>query len=434
MSSLVRRAPAAARLLPAGALIASPAVAIFLATNLANAGNLLFNMVFSRVLNPAEFHDLTVVLTIKLAILSIFGAVQMASAQMVARGPEQEPSLSAMARLHRKAFLILFVAAPVVLSFAMADMVTHALGLGSSRLLPILALALPVTAPLCIARGAAQGRISVRAMVLSANLEMIVRLAGAYAAWAAGLGLEGIVGAIALSLVAGWLPVRDDATRQIGARPAAESTLALRLAVLAWPFAVLQVAQVFHLDADLLMSAAVLSSHDADLIAALSLIQRVQFYACFGLAGVLLPTIITAVQQGRPVLPAATPIFALVLGVGAALAVASSIAPEFIVTTVAGPAYAGAAPEVLSAVTAAFAFTCSYLAATLLAALSDRRGIALVVLALPFATAAIWAAGQSGGIEAMLHVKALAQLILMALSALLVAYALKTRHGRKTSA
>lgn len=57
-------------------LAASPALIIFVATNLVNLGNLSFNLVFSRWMGPALFGDLTLLLTLKLAMLGMLDALQ----------------------------------------------------------------------------------------------------------------------------------------------------------------------------------------------------------------------------------------------------------------------------------------------------------------------------------------------------------------------
>jgi hypothetical protein len=64
----------------------NPAFLIFVAYNLANLGNLIFNMLFSRWMGPSLFGDLAVVLTVKLSLVSIFIAVQMAAVWLLHQG------------------------------------------------------------------------------------------------------------------------------------------------------------------------------------------------------------------------------------------------------------------------------------------------------------------------------------------------------------
>jgi len=46
------------RAIKANALL-GPAAALFISANIANAANLIFNMVFARLMGPAAFADLT---------------------------------------------------------------------------------------------------------------------------------------------------------------------------------------------------------------------------------------------------------------------------------------------------------------------------------------------------------------------------------------
>ena len=97
------------------ALVASPAVAIFLSNNAANAGNLLYNILFSRWLGPETFGLLATILTLKLAILAILNALQMAISQEVSRGGK--PHLAqAVSRLNRRMIFGLGATALVLLN------------------------------------------------------------------------------------------------------------------------------------------------------------------------------------------------------------------------------------------------------------------------------------------------------------------------------
>jgi hypothetical protein len=433
MASPATSACLSGRSLAIGTLLASPALAIFLATNMANAGNLAFNMVFSRLLTPAEFHDLAVLLTLMLGAMSVLGAAQMAVSQLAARGIALELSLAALPGLSLLSLVVAVLLLPLALAGALYSPLASTLGLAEPGQLAILLLALPITAPLCLARGAALGRMSVRGIVLSLNLEMGVRLGGAILAYAMDLGLSGIVAALALSLVAGWWPVRAETAGAARLRQVRAAVMPLlgRIARLAWPFALLQLAQVIHLDGDLLISARVLDGPETGLLAGLSLVQRIQVYACLGLAGVLLPAVTASAASGQAILRTALPVVALVLGTGAALAGVATAAPALVLDAVAGPAYAAAVPNLLPAVLAAFAFTVSYLAATFLVALGDRSGIALIALAAPVSIAVLAVAAGAGGLDAMISAKAALQGTLCLASLMLVGRAcLRARSTR----
>jgi O-antigen/teichoic acid export membrane protein len=362
--------------LPALALLASPAVAIFVSSNLVNVGNLAFNMLFSRWMGPEMFGDLALLLTLKLALLGVIGAVQMAVSQhLAARAATGRTAfLRAMAALDRRGILALAAALPIVVGLLLAAQAGPRLGLGGTHLLVLLLLALPVTLSFSILRGVAFGEMRTGRLVLSANVEMGVRLGGAVLAWQAGMGLEGVVAAVALSIVAGWaalsglLPERAAAWDE--ARPVARA-----LVVAALPLALLQAAQVLALDGDIFLAGAALPDDQTGLLAALSLFQRIQFFACFMLASVLMPSVVGAARDGRSILAAAAPVGLIYAAVAVVVTGLSLTAPTVLVALMVGPDFAAAAQGLPLAVVSAAAFTLSYLLATLLAALGDRRGL-----------------------------------------------------------
>lgn len=391
--------------------VASPALVIFIATNIANAGNLAFNMIFSRLLSPAAFHDLMVILTLKLSVLSVLGAGQMAVSQLTAAQDVESPLLTALARLSRLTALASgLLLLPLIALIVFSDL-SATLGLGSDLLIPILLVALPVAAPLCIARGAALGRMSVRAIVISTNLEMAIRLVGAVLVWWLGLGVAGIVAVLAISVYAGWFPVREEPRLHTHDSSATGGVVALlrRIISLSWPFAILQLSMVGHLDGDILLSAMILPEEEASLVAGLTLIQRIQFYAFFGLAGILLPMVTAAAREGRSTLRPALPVIGLVMGSGAILSALAVLWPDTVIALVAGSSYSPAAPNLIFAVLAGVCFTGTYLAATFLAALGDRTGIYLSTVALPIAIAALWIGASQGGLDTMMATKAAVQ-------------------------
>lgn len=410
------------------AVLMTPAVAMFLSANVANVGNLVFNMLFSRWMGPALFADLAMLLTLKLSLLALLNALQMAVSQVTSAGPDRGVD-QAIIWLNRVVFVALGLALPLLVPAAMTGALAARLGLDSSVALIILLFALPVTAPLCLARGVALGRVDLRGLVLSSNLEMVVRLGGAALAWQVGLGLEGVVLALAASLVAGWWPLR--AVLRGTAR--LQRPVLRRVAALALPFAVLQAAQVGHLDGDVLMANLLLTKTDAGLAAVLSLFQRIQFFACFGLAAVLLPSVNAAVVAGRSGLAELRPVAVLFAGLSLPLLLILSLYPGPVLLGLSGPAFAAATPVLAQVGLAAVLFTFSYLGATFLAATGDRRGIWLIAAFLPIQIGLYLMAHRSGLLlSVMVDIKTGVQAVLAALILALAAFRLAQCHPLTT--
>ena len=116
-----------------------PAAALFISANIANAANLVFNMVFARIMGPAAFADLTLLLTLKLGILSFLGALQFAFAELTAKesmvsqsrweqskifGPDNVHYLR-IGELHFRHLQILFTNGTLCISLSHSILFTH---------------------------------------------------------------------------------------------------------------------------------------------------------------------------------------------------------------------------------------------------------------------------------------------------------------------
>lgn len=398
------------------AVCVSPAVVIFVSSNFVNVGNLAFNMLFSRWMGPALFGDLAVIMTIKLGVLGLLGALQMAVSQMVAaRGTiSGDTTQAALARINMLVFGALFLALPLIAAAIWASSLGARLDLGSPWLLYIMLGSIPFCAPLNILRGVALGRIDSGKMVLSANVEMAVRLGFGALAWVAGLGIEGVVAAIGLSIIAGWAvltgllaPISTD---RVALRPVAAT-----LGLTALPYALLQLAQIVSLDGDIFLASRFLGNAETGLVAALSLFQRIQFFACYGLAAVLLPAVITALRNKQSYMASVWPILALLGAVSVTVLGLTTLIPETMISLAVGPDYAAAAPHLKVVAAISVLFTVNYLIATFLMALGDRMGIlAVMATAIVQTGLMVWTLlPGTADLAAMLDVKLICQPVLL---------------------
>lgn len=392
------------------ALLAGPVVAIFVSANLVNLGNLGFNLMFSRWMGPVLFGQLATLLTLFLAVMGVLGALQLAVSQHIATRPDQTRTLQAgLARLSRRGLILGLAGLPVLIAAVLALDLGRTLGLGTPLLLPLLMLCLPFALPLALGRGIVTGQLAARPVILSAQVEMWVRLIGAALAWHLGFGLSGVTAIIALSVIAGWLPLRTAFGRGNDGAPAAVTPVILA----ALPFALLQAGQVVLMDGDVLIAQLWLGAEAAGQVAALGLFQRIQFFGCFSLAAVLLPAVAAQVSAGRNPLGAARTVFGVYAAVTALLTGLACAAPGVLVTSLVGPAFLPAAPLLPLVSVAAATFTLSYLLATYLAALGDRTGIWAISLACPVQIAAI--ALLADDLTTLVQIKLFCQLALAAL-------------------
>ena len=288
-----------------------PAAILFVSANIANAANLFFNMIFARLMAPALFADLTLLLTLKLGVLSFLGALQFAFAEQSAKerhGPTSKIKAYALSwRSLKISVPIMFVI------IASAGLLSSWLNFSSPWALAVLALAIPFFLPMVIYRGLIQGLIQVPKVVLSIQTEWIIRLAGSVLLWQIGFGLVGISVAVGFSIVAGFIfstDKQDWAVRKTALK-VQSATHSKALGAIALPYLVLQLAQILVFDSDILIAKATFSAETAGLVAGLLLIQRVFFFAFLSGSIILQPFV--AKQGGEDKTP--KELFALLLAI-----------------------------------------------------------------------------------------------------------------------
>lgn len=339
-----------------------PAAILFMSANIANAANLIFNMIFARLMGPALFADLTLLLTLKLGVLSFLGAFQFAFA-------EQSAKENQIATSKAKAFALSWQSLKISVPIMFVVIVSIGplslwLNFSSPWALAVLALAIPFFLPMVIYRGLTQGLIHVPKIVSSIQAEWIIRLIGSVLLWKMGFGLIGIAAAVGLSIIVGFIVSTDkqDWAVRKTALNTQSVTNAKALCGMAKPYLILQLAQILVLDSDILVAKAAFSPETAGLVAGLLLIQRVFFFAFLSGSMILQP--FAAKQSGEGKTP--KELFVILFGVAlittAALLVIIPNADLF-VTTMLGEAFAPLASLVwISAMTGAV-FIISHLCA-----------------------------------------------------------------------
>jgi O-antigen/teichoic acid export membrane protein len=272
-------------------ILFGPAATLFISANIANAANLVFNMVFARIMGPAAFADLTLLLTLKLGILSFLGALQFAFAELTAKEGKIHQSRQ---RAKAISWRSLKFSIPIMfIVIALANYISGTLNFSSPLALCVLALAIPFFLPMVIYRGFTQGLIDLPKIIFSFQAEWLIRLFGSLLLWRMGFGLAGIAAAVGLSILAGlFCSMRKEDVKPLRPRkgPALDPQTRA-LGVVAVPYLILQMAQVLVLDSDILIAKASSSPETAGLVAGLLLIQRVFFFAFLSCSTILQPLV-----------------------------------------------------------------------------------------------------------------------------------------------
>ena len=346
-----------------------PTLIIFLSANIANVANLAFNMIFARIMTPAQFADLTLLLTIKLGLLSLFSALQYGISEITARRGSGPARLIA-ANLARKSFRFTLPLCFILL--LLAEFIGQALNFSNIKALIMLMLAIPLFLPLVIFRGLAQGQLSLPKMVGSLQMEWVIRLGGCFILWQAGFGLPGITIALILSIVAGLLFTMDpqDSRALINKTLLPADSAILKTAL---PYAAIFLAQILALDGDIFIAKSMLSEADAGAAAGMLLIQRIFFFAFLSFATVLQPIVAGNGASDTEARATLSKLLLAMLAISGIALSAIGLMPQLFVKIFLGSQYLQLAPLVLWAGVVGVSFMAAQLTTIFLIARGNKR-------------------------------------------------------------
>jgi O-antigen/teichoic acid export membrane protein len=346
-------------------------------TLLASATNYASNLIFSRVLTPASYGDLTALLAL-LVVLSVpTGAAQTVIAERVARHLANG-RLDRVRYLIRYAFAHVFVVALIVstLYTLSIPLVVEVLDLQAPG--PAIALAPLVTLSflLPIALGALQGMdryLAFGSMLLAIAVSRIafgVPWASTASGGSGGAIAGQTLGVGVVLLGAAWI-LRDDLIgRGTGAAASGLRRRPDLPAVLA-SIAFIGFAVITNLD--ILLAKLFLPSEEVGQYAALSTIGKIVMFLPAAVAVVMVPNAARARhsrQDAGRVLRIAAMLVAITTIV---TAVPAALAPEFVVESMFGAEYLDAADGVLPMVCAGAGMALLYLLVIYSVAIEDRR-------------------------------------------------------------
>ncbi len=354
-------------------VLLAPAFIIFLSANIANVANLAFNMIFARALSPAQFADLTLLLTLKLGLLSLFSAVQFGISDIVAKHGDLLSSKAIAASLSWKSFRYSLPLCMLIIIFA--EFLGKLLNFKDTGALTLLAMAIPLFLPLVIYRGLAQGRLDLPKMVGSFQAEWIIRLAGCWLLWIAGFGLFGITVALVASIVIALLFSMDkDDFKALWVKNRAKA--AGHNGAIIWvtlPYAGIFLAQILALDGDIFIAKTAFPADEAGAAAGLLLIQRIFFFAFLSFATIVQPMVASPDSSDKE---NRTTLFRL-LSAMAVISIAGlsiiAIKPDLFVQIFLGSKYLTLAPLVILAGIIGVTFMAAHLSATVMIARGQRK-------------------------------------------------------------
>ncbi|GAB3572644.1 oligosaccharide flippase family protein [Spirosoma luteolum] len=295
---------------------------------LVNLGNYAFNLLAGRLVTPAVFGEISLLVTLLLALSFVAMAFQLtASRYPHTRG-----------RLVRVAWQS--GAALAVVTVALSEPIRHFFQLAAVWPIVLLALSIPVYFAMSVARGTLQGQLNYRRLAATYQIEVWVRLGLGLSLIYAGWGGLGVSIGLLASLLACYGLSRPALSQPAGA-PAEETGLV-------WSFfgttLCYELSQVLINNSDVMLVKHYLPDHDAGLYTALSMIGRVVYFATWSVVMVLFPKVVEQQQQGLPTGHLFWGSLGIVGAISGVIVAGCALLPDLIVRILFGPPYLAVAP------------------------------------------------------------------------------------------
>lgn len=303
----------------------------------AHVGNYLYYVVALRILGPAEYAQLSVVIALGNILFLVFTGVQAAVAREVAAARAEGRDQDAGATVRWMATrVLLFQVAGFGLLVALTPVADWMWSFSSSSIWIVGACWLALGVAMQSWQGVVQGeeRFLLLGLVLAGPQGMLRLLFVVPLALLLGIAgaLWALVAATVVGLVLMWRPVRERIATAGGVGRTVPQLGMTLLALVAFGSLV---------NVDVPVVKALMSDVDAGRYAAASLLAKIAYYAPAVLAMMLLPSVTARLASGRPVAGRILATLGATAGSGLAVLLALLLAPESVVTLVFGPDYGG---------------------------------------------------------------------------------------------
>lgn len=326
----LRRESTHSRHLVSGSLI------MLVGSSVVSAMNFAYNVIIARFLGPADFGHTTAIGTLLMLASAITLSFQLVCAKFVARNDDLAGKAKVYRNLRRRAWMV-GIALGTALVLLSAPLSNY-LRLPNAWLVILLAAGIAFYVPLGVKRGGLQGTYAFARLASNFILEVAVKLVATLVLIEAGMGVNGAVAALAISVIASYFyPVRDGLLEP---EPAGSIPASFGEGIQAIVFFI---GQVLINNIDIVLVKHLFHPEDAGLYAAASLVGRVVYLASWSVISAMFPVSAGQKTRARNSSLLVVPLL-LVLSINVVFILAMQFVPELVLRTVFGTSFASVAP------------------------------------------------------------------------------------------
>ena len=261
-------------------------------STLVSGFNFLYNVAMARLLGPAEFGQVTAAATILMLFSAVTLSFQLVCAKFVARNNSDYGRRRVYQKLIHRSWMIGLSLSLMLILFS--RQFAEYLRMPGPGLLLVLACGIAFYVPLGVRRGWMQGLCEFPALTWNFMLEAALKLGVAVLLVVIGYGALGAVGALSASVIGAYIfTVRSKPSAKVGEVCAFEPA-SFREGIQAIVFFV---GQVVINNIDILMVKHFFAPSDAGLYAAVALVGRVLYFACWQVVSAMFPVSAAAEKE-----------------------------------------------------------------------------------------------------------------------------------------
>ncbi len=292
------------------ARLLSGSMIMLVSSAVVGATNFIYNIAVARLLGAAGFGQASAVYTLLMLLSCVTLAFQLVCSKLVAKTPTLGAKAAIYRRLHRRAWQIATVIG-VALVWS-SSLVSSYLNFPTRDYVVLLGIATTFYIPLGVRRGLMQGAYDFRHLAENFVIEVVVKLGGALLLLHYGLGVMGVIEAVAASVVAAYLAGRPGAAFKVASREGVQASFDEGMQAI-----VFFIGQVIINNIDILLVKHFFPAALAGLYAAVALVGRVVYMLSWSIVSTMFPVSAGSSQErsGRTVMGTAFLLVVLVASV-----------------------------------------------------------------------------------------------------------------------
>ncbi|HEV2730048.1 MAG TPA: hypothetical protein VGV15_08450 [Terriglobales bacterium] len=270
---------------PTGTLrarVLSGSMIMLVSSGMVGAMNLVYNLAIARGLGAAGFGHASAVYTVLMLLSSVTLSFQLLCSKFVATNDPLPAKVGIYRFLHRRAWMV--GAGISLLLILSSTVVSNYLNLPTRNYIILLAAGIVFFIPLGVRRGLMQGMYDFPHLAGNFVLEVVVKLGGALLLIQFGLGVTGVIAAVAASIVVSYLLARPGRELATGSATRVPATLEEGVQAI-----VFFVGQVIINNLDIVLVKHFFSDTQAGVYATVALVGRVVYMLSWSVVSGMFP-------------------------------------------------------------------------------------------------------------------------------------------------